>query len=131
MKNQSLIQLLMLLLFPLTAPSQLAVSVAAPKVVGSKTLIKAQLKNGLTNRIESARATMFLLDEQGKLAAQSTKWVIGGHKDRLPLEPNKEATYNFVFTVKKPFSETKLTFNRIILTGGKLVDPIKNVQITE
>ena len=57
--------------------------------------------------------------------------MIGGEKDRQPLEPNKETTYNFVFTMDKPFSETKLTFNRIVLAGGKVVDPVKNVQINK
>jgi hypothetical protein len=119
------------IILPLLAPAQLVVSVSSTKITGQKAVAPLSIKSSLTNGVESARATMFLLDGEGKVLAQSTKWVIGGEKDRLALQPGKEATYNFVFTVDKPFASTKLTFNRVVLEGGKTVDPIKNVQIVE
>lgn len=58
---------------------ELSVRVAAPTVVGSKAVVGLELQNGWTQSVESARATLMLLDEQGKLVGQSAKWVIGGN----------------------------------------------------
>jgi hypothetical protein len=120
-----------LLLCPLLASAQLAATVSPAKVTGQKGIVRLAMKSDFAEKVDSARATMFLLDGEGKVVAQSTKWVIGGEKDRPALLPGKEATYNFVFTVDKPFASAKLTFNRVVLEGGKTVDPIKNVQIVE
>jgi hypothetical protein len=76
---------------------------------------------------------VFLLDEQGKMIGQMTKWVIGGTKDKPGLEPDKETTFNFVVQSPKPLIPTnltaKVTFNQLILQSGKLADPIKDVKI--
>ncbi len=92
------------------------------------------MKNHFTEKVESARVAVFLLDEQGKMVGQSTKWVIGGTKDRPPLEPKTETTFNFVIAATKPFTTTNLTakvnFTRLILEGGKLVDVGKNVSVS-
>ena len=84
------------------------------------------MKNNLGSKVESARAVCFLLDEQGQMIGQSTKWVIGGTKDRPPLETKSETTFNFVVTSAQPWTTTNLTakisFNRIILNGEKLAD---------
>jgi hypothetical protein len=91
------------------------------------------MKNNLAGKVESARAACFLLDDQGKMIGQSAKWVIGGTKDRPPLEPKSETTFNFVITNPKPFTTTNLTakisFSRVVLNGGKLADSTKDVQI--
>ena len=94
------------------------------------------MKNNLTDKVESARAVCFLLDDQGKMIGQSTKWVIGGTKDRPALEPKNETTFNFVITSPdlSGFTTTNLTakvsFSRVILDGGKLADTTKTVSIT-
>jgi hypothetical protein len=84
--------------------------------------------------VESARAVCFLLDDQGKVIGQSTKWVIGGTKDRPALEPKKETTFNFVITSPQPFTTTNLTakvsFSRVILSGGQAADVGKAVSVT-
>jgi len=61
---------------------------------------------------------------------QSTKWVIGGTKDRPALAPDHETTFNFVVPMKKPFTQTKVTFSRVVLEGGKLADVAKDVSVT-
>jgi hypothetical protein len=82
------------------------------------------MKNKFSETIESARATLFLLDQQGKIVGQSTAWVIGGAKDKPGLAPDAKTSYSFVFpAADKPFTTTKLTFSRIVLEGGKLADP--------
>ncbi len=115
--------------------AQLTVTVSLPKIVGQKAVIELKMKNGLSEKIESARVICFLLDEQGKMVGQSTKWVIGGTKDRPALEPKKETSFNIVMTSPAPsgFATTNLTakvsFSRVILGSGKFADPNKDVQI--
>jgi len=115
----------------LSAQAQLAVTVAPPKVTGQKTVVQLTMKNSLTNEIESARAICLLLDEQGKMVGQSTKWVIGQNKK--VLEPNSDAKYNFVITSPQPLVSSNLTakvvFSRVILDGGKLANPQEFVTI--
>ena len=121
------------LLFWSTAHAQLTVNVAAPKVTGSKTVVKLDLKNGFHEIIESARAACFVMDEQGKVVGQSTKWVIGGSKPKQDLPPGATATFNFVIPTERAASTNltaKVSFSRVILEGGKLADPIKEVTIT-
>ena len=122
-----------LLLGTVAVHAQLAVTISPPKVVGQKAVVQLAMKNNLTEKVESASAVCFLLDEQGKMVGQSTKWVIGGTKDRPALEPKRETTFNFVITSSQPFTSTNLTakvsFSRVILDGGKLADAAKDVQI--
>lgn len=116
-----------------TAQAQLAVMVSPPKIVGQKAVVKLAMKNNLADKVESARAVCFLLNEQGAMIGQSTKWVIGGTKDRPPLAPKDETTFNFVMTSPQTWTTTNLTakvsFSRVVLDGNKLADPKKDVQI--
>jgi hypothetical protein len=113
--------------------AQLAVTVSPPKIVGQKAVVKLAMKNNLADKVESARAVVFLLDDQGNMVGQSTKWVIGGTKDRPPLTPKSETTFNFVITSPKPWSTTNLTanvsFSRVVLNGGQLADVNKSIQM--
>jgi len=77
MKLQNYFVFAVLLLCPLLANAALVVTVDQPKISGSKAVVTLTMKNTLTEQIESARAAVFLLDEQGKMVGQSTKWVIG------------------------------------------------------
>jgi hypothetical protein len=121
------------LICAITAQAQLTVSVSPPKIADQKAVVELKMKNGLAERVESARAVCFLLDEQGKMVEESTKWVIGGTKNRPALEPKKEASFNFVITSSQPFTTTNLTakvsFSRVVLEGEKLADPKVDVQI--
>jgi hypothetical protein len=125
---------LLFLFLALAANAQLAATVSPPKIVGQKAVVKLAMKNNLTDKVESARAACFLLDDQGKMIGQSTKWVIGGTKDRPALEPKSETTFNFVVTSPQPWTTTNLTakisFERVILDGGKSADVVKTVSVT-
>jgi len=111
----------------LAAQARLSVKVEEPKRTGEKSLIKATLKNTFAEKVESARATLFLLDENGKPVQQMTRWVVGGTKDRPALAAGSSTTYNFVVVSDKPFATTKLIFSRIVLEGGKVADPVTGV----
>ena len=90
------------------------------------------MKNGLAQKIESARAVCFLLDDQGKMVGQSTKWVIGQNK--TVLEPGATNGFNFVITSSQPFATTNLTanvtFSRVVLDGDRPVDVRQSVSVT-
>ena len=117
----------------LAVQAQLAVTVSPPKVVGQKAVVPLALKNGLGERVESARAVVFLLDEQGRMVAQGTRWVIGGSDDKPGLAAGATNAFHFVLASDKPFSTTNLTarvsLSRVTLEGGRLADVAKDVRI--
>jgi hypothetical protein len=91
------------------------------------------MKNNFTEQIESARASVFLVDQDGKMVGQATRWVIGGTKDRTGLAPGATNVFNFVIAIDRPVTLTnlapKVSFNRLILAGGKVTDPNRDVRI--
>ena len=115
--------------------AQLAVTVSPPKVTGSKAIVPLTMKNNFTEKVESARAVVFLLDEQGKMIGQATRWVIGGSNERPGLVAGATNVFHFVITSVKPFTTTNLTakvsFNRVVLAGVKLADVNKDIQIVK
>jgi len=122
-----------LLFSSLIARAQLAVTASPPKVVGQKAIVALAMKNNFAKNVEAARAVVFLIDDQGKVVGQSTKWVIGGTKDKPGLAAGATNTFHFVIAADKPFTATNLTakvsFSRVVLDGGKLVDVAKDVSI--
>jgi hypothetical protein len=90
------------------------------------------MSNGLPEKIESARAICFLLDDHGSMVGQSSKWVIAQNKTELA--PGKTNTFNFVITSQLPFASTNLTakisFSQVVLDGGKPVDIRSSVIVT-
>ena len=116
----------------LTAQAQLAVTVPPVKVLSQKAVVTLAMTNNLSDSVESARAICFLLDDQGKMVGQSSKWVIGGKKDRPALQPNAGTTFNFVITSRQPWTTTNLTakvsFSRVVLSGQKLANPQTDVK---
>lgn len=118
-----------------SANAQLAVTVSPVKITGQKAIVPLALQNDFSEKIESARAVCFLMDEQGKtVGPPTTRWVIGGGNTN-GLAAGATNTFHFVVTSDRPFTTTNLTakvqFSRIVLEGGKLVEPTKNVQIQE
>jgi len=123
--------ILLFLFLPLTANARLSVTASPPKIVGRKAVIKFTIRNNLIDEVKEARAACFLLDGEGKMVGQSTKWVIGQNK--IGLAPKAEAKFNFVITTPRATVTSNLTakviFSRIILEGGKVVDLRQGVQI--
>jgi hypothetical protein len=131
-----LLQLICVCLFiALTcANAQLAVTVSLVKVTGQKAVVPLAMQNGFSEKIESARAVCFLMDEQGKaLGPPTTRWVIGGGNTN-GLAPGATNSFHFVVTSDKPFATTNLTakvsFSRVVLEGGKSADITKSVNVT-
>jgi len=118
----------------LTTQAQLAVTVSPVKTTGQKAIVLLAMTNNLAVSVESARAVCFLSDDQGKMVGQSTKWVIGGTKDRQALQPKSGTKFNFVITSPEPWTTTnlaaKVSFSRIVLDGGKQADIKHDVLVT-
>ena len=70
--------------------ADLIVTQSTPKTVGNKSVVLLSLKNNFAETIQSARAVCFLLDDQGKMVGQSTKWVIGQNKTSLNRAASKK-----------------------------------------
>jgi hypothetical protein len=133
MNRIKLFSLAAVLLCAASASAQLAVTVTPPKVVGQKAVVQLKMKNQLAAKVESARAVCFLLDEQGRMVGQSTKWVIGGSQDKAGLAAAASRTFNFVVSSPQPWTTTNLTakisFSRVVLSGGKLADVQRDVTV--
>jgi hypothetical protein len=119
------------LLFVTSAKAQITVSVAPPKITGQKVVVQLDMTNELTNEVKSARAICLLLDEQGKMVGQSTRWVVG--QNQTHLDPKGESKFDFVITTPRPLISSNLTtkviFSRVVLDGGKLANPQQDVAI--
>jgi hypothetical protein len=111
--------------------ADLIVTQGAPKTAGNKAIVPLRLQNTFAEPVQSARAVCFLLDEQGEVVGQTTKWVIGQNK--MSLAPKGETTFSLVITRPQPFTTTNLTarvsFTRVVLDSGKQADPAKDVKI--
>ena len=134
MKTSLKLLLFVILAVSPVAQAQLAITISPPKTTGSKAVVGMTLKNNFAEKVESARAVAFLLDENGKMIGQSTRWVIGGGKDHPALESKAETKFNFVISTVQPLTTTNLTtkvnFTRLVLEGGKVVEANKNVTVT-
>jgi hypothetical protein len=93
------------------------------------------MKNSFSSGIKSARAAVFVSDDQGTMIGQASRWVIGGTKDRPALNADKETTYNFVVQTPNTFSSTNVTvrvnFTSVTLEDGARVDIRKDVSIVQ
>lgn len=122
-----------LLVWPALGRAQLVATLSPVKAEGNKAVLMLSFKNDLTNAVESARASVFLVDDGKKAVGQATRWVIGGGGDKPGLAPGATNTFYFVITSDKPFGGANLTakvnFDRIVLEGGKLGDVRKDVKV--
>jgi hypothetical protein len=123
----------LLMFYHLQAFAQLAVSASQPKITGSKVVIELDMTNSFDVAIQSAKATVFLFDDQNHTIGQSTKWVIGNGKKLPSLPAGAHTTFNFVIPLTRSIATTnlqsKVTFDRLVVSDGKAVDVNKNVNI--
>jgi hypothetical protein len=112
--------------------AQLSVIIMPLKIGVQKVVVPLKLKNNLANKVESARAVCFLLDERGSMIAESTKWVIG--QKMAALDPQAETTFNFIVTGRQPFLTTNLTakisFTRLMLATNIVGNVKRDINIT-
>ena len=105
--------------------AQLSVAVLPSKIATQKAIIPLEMKNSFAEEIQSARAVLFLLDPDGNMISQATRWVIGGTKNTPGLMAGETKVFYFVITAQKPHTtnmSARIQFNRLILKGGRLAD---------
>jgi len=107
--------LVSLILAPSSNNAALTIDVAAPKVTGQKAVIEVAMKNTYAQKIESAKATIFLMDAAGKVLSQKSGWMIGGSTNRPPLAPDHQSKYYFVLPAGVTFRKANLMLNRVVL----------------
>ena len=115
--------------FTTVARATLTVQMDEPQWTGSKAIVKLSMRNTYTNSVVSARAAVFLLDEKGKIVGQKAAWVIGGTKENPPLATESTTRYYVVIPAEKPFKKARLTFTRIILEDGKVIEAGKGYKL--
>lgn len=128
--------LLMAIFFSnLYARADLIVKYEPVNVVGHEALIKLNMRNTFSLKIQSARAVVFLMDSQGSVVGQSVKWVITGQKDFPALPPGGTNQFNFVVPLNRTIDTTNLTakvqFNRVTLENGQPVNIPTSVTVIE
>ncbi|WP_309400948.1 hypothetical protein [Cerasicoccus maritimus] len=121
------------------------VGVLSTESTASKSLVKIKARNTFDQGIKGARAWIFLLDGEGHVIGQQAQWIIGGDKQSLSptaekranatLMPEKAAEFSMVVPHTAANAgvpaQTKITFSRIILEDGTLVNPQKSVKPLE
>ena len=90
MKMIPMICLLIAIFCPPLVLAQLVVIVSPPKFVAQKAKVQIAMQNNFTEKIVSARAGLFLVDGNGHVIGQSTKWVIGGSPNIPGLAPGDQ-----------------------------------------
>lgn len=107
-----------------TALAELAVATTATQSIGNKAVVTLGLTNSFSDKIESARATVFLMDPAGKVIGQGTRWIIGGSPEKPGLDAKAGTVFHFVIETGKPFATNRVFVNRIVLSGGKVILPL-------
>ena len=120
-----------LIFLPFLTEAALVINMREPKITGRKAVIKLDMENTFSKKLEGAKGTIFLMDDGGNVVSQASRWIIGGAKNRPSLGSEDKANYYFVVPAAKPFSKTRLMIDRVVLEGGKLANPVKDVIVKE
>ena len=140
--NMNLKKLLSGLLFivsTLCANAQVEIRLTETKQVGQKALVKMELNNGYSQALKGARVSVFMMDEEGKVVGQKAQWIVGGDdatktdSQNSALESGKKNEYAVAVNTlrgqtedEEPF-KARITFSRLILNDGTLLNPQKAV----
>lgn len=118
--------------------AQIEVSVKETKQTGQKALVELEMKNTYSQNLKAARVWVFLMDEKGKVVGQKAQWLVGNEPNKeanagTTLEAGKQEAYSVALDTnrsqridEKPF-QAKITYSRLILEDGTLLNPQKAV----
>lgn len=127
--------LLLSLLLSCSLQAEFEVSLQTTKdSTPDKSIVILTAKNSFSQSVKSARAWIFALDETGAVVGQKAAWIISKvHRERgdhsyLPsLDAGETAKIKMVIDTERPAASTKVTFTKIVLADGSLVNPHKQV----
>lgn len=99
-----------------------------------KSIVTLTAKNSFSQSVKSARAWVFALDESGAVVGQKSAWIIskeqrsrGDRSCLATLDAGETAEINMSIDTERPAASTKVTFTKIVLADGSLVNPHKQV----
>ena len=120
--------LTILFALPLLAKANLELGSVTTEGTDNKALVQLELKNTFEQNIKGARVWVFLMDDEGKVVGNKAKWIIGGdQKGKAALESEKTEAYSIAVDTQRKATKSKITFSRLILEDGTLIDPRKHV----
>lgn len=135
-KMNRLFPLILTLFTALSLHGNLEVSVTEQLSAGNKGLVKLKMKNQFSQGVKGARAWVFLMDDNGKVVGNKAQWLVGGTEENLKKDPQglevgEELEASMVIDTQKPFTKTKVTLSKLILSDGNSVDPRKYLKSPE
>ena len=105
--------------------ADLLVTTGPVKVFGEKAVVKLDMRNTFKQKVESARAVVFVTDPEGKVVGHAVRWVITGQKNLPALPPGGTNNFNFVIPLTGSVATTnlaaKVQFVRVVLDHGRIV----------
>ena len=107
--------------------AQLLVRYELPQITGDLAVVRISLQNKSKEDVEAARAVAFLINSEGKIIGQSTRWVIGGDVTTI-LHADTTNFFSFVIPVEEKAGtnfSTRITFTRLVFAGGRVANPGK------
>ncbi len=133
-RAQILLLLHAFLLSVLAVNAELLVTVLPPRITAQKVVVPITMKNNFSEAVEGARAVVFLMDENGRMLGQGTRWVIGGEAEpTAALISGGTNTFYFVVNSQRPLATTNIVtqvkFSRLLLQGGRVADPERSVSV--
>ena len=99
-----------------------------------KSIVTLTAKNSFSQPVDSAKVWVFALDEAGAVVGQKSAWIIskkhsasGDTSSLAGLDAGETAEITMSIDTERGATSTKVTFTKIILADGSLVNPHKQV----
>lgn len=123
----------------LCADGQITVALSKTEQIGQQALVKIELNNNYDQSIKGVRIWVFMMDQNGKVVGEKAQWIVGGDNSNKPdfqntaLESGNINEYTVAVDTlraqtedEEPF-KARVTFSRLILSDGTLLNPQKSV----
>jgi len=115
--------------------AQMQVAVELKESTGNKALVSIETQNGLGQDVRNARAWVFLFDAEGKVVGQKAQWLGGseegngsGVDSKALISDGEGKAFTVVVDAQSKPVRAEITFSRIILADGTMVDIQKSVK---
>jgi P pilus assembly chaperone PapD len=95
----------------------------------SKSAVEVKVKNTYGQNISSARVWVFLMDSEGKVVGEQAQWL--PKTETGIVKPDQTKRFPLVLDTKAKPTQVKMTFSRVILQDGTLVNPNTDVEVLE
>lgn len=116
--------LLLFFLFCGLLRANMEISVELADVHENNSFVHLETKNGFDQSIKDARVWVFLMNDAGEVVGNKAQWIIGGDSsEQESLKMEQSQSFKIAVNTESKPTKAKVTFSRIILEDGTLVDP--------